>query len=113
MREIVAYIRANRLNKVIDNLHEIEGLTGVSVIEIKGYGRMRDSQHTSRIVDNLIDEQHHCKLEIICKQSLVEHVVQSIVKGAHSGLRGDGKIYIRSIDEAIRISTGERGEIAV
>ncbi|MFP4165349.1 MAG: P-II family nitrogen regulator [Chitinispirillaceae bacterium] len=64
-------------------------------------------------VDNNINWVPHVKLEIVCRDELVEQVVSAVQKGAHTGLRGDGKIYVSSVDDAVRISTGERGEAAV
>lgn len=113
MKEIKAYIRTDRLEMVIEELHSIEGLTGVSVHHIHGYGRSRVASENNKIVDNLLTEKAHVKLEIICLDNLVEKIIESIKKGAHTGLRADGKIYISPVDDAIRISTMERGETAV
>ena len=66
-----------------------------------------------RIVDNNINWVPHVKLEIVCRDNLVKQVVDAIQRGAHTGLRADGKIYISEVTDAIRISTGERGEAAV
>ena len=113
MKEIKAYIKSDRQTSVIEELHKISGLTGVSVIEITGFGRSRGKNDPVRIVDNNINYVPHVKLEIICHDNLVEEVIKAIKKGAHTGLRADGKIYISSIDDAIRISTDERGEKAI
>lgn len=113
MKRIDAYIKSNRFVEVIEDLHEIEGLTGVSVMDIKGFGRTRGKDEQVRIVDNNINWVPHVKLEIVCRDDLVEEVVGAIRKGAHTGLRADGKIYIYEALDAIRISTGERGEAAV
>lgn len=113
MKRIDAYIKSNRFVEVIEDLHEIEGLTGVSVMEMKGFGRTRGKDEPVRIVDNNINWVPHVKLEIVCVDALVEQVVGAIQKGAHTGLRADGKIYISPVEDALRISTGERGEAAV
>jgi nitrogen regulatory protein PII len=113
MKKIEAYIKSHRMIEVVEELHTLEGLTGVSVHDIKGFGRARDNGAHVRIVDNTINWQPHVKLEIFCHDNLAEPVIAAILKGAHTGLRADGKIYVSSVEDAVRISTGERGEKAV
>jgi nitrogen regulatory protein PII len=113
MKKIEAYIKSHRLTEVIEDLHGIEGLTGVSVFDIRGFGRSRGKNEPVHIVDNMITWVPHVKLEIVCRDDLVETVVGAIQQGAHTGLRADGKIYIYPVEDAIRISTAERGERAV
>jgi len=113
MKKIEAYVKSHRLIDVVEELHLIEGLTGVSVHDIKGFGRTRDDGEHVRIVDNTINWEPHVKMEIFCLDDLAEAVVAAILKGAHTGLRADGKIYVTPVEDAVRISTGERGETAV
>jgi len=113
MKRIEAYIKSHRLDDVIGRLHIIDGLTGVSVHEIKGFGRGRGHSHPVRIVDSTINWLPHVKLEIFCSAELLEAVIDAIHGGAHTGLRGDGKIYVSSIENAVRISTNERGKAAI
>ncbi len=113
MKKIEAYIKSHRLTEVIEDLHGIEGLTGVSVFDIRGFGRTRGEGEPVRIVDNTITWVPHVKLEIVCHDELVEAVINAVQTGAHTGLRADGKIYVSPVEDAIRISTGERGELAV
>lgn len=113
MKKVEAYIKEHRLHEVIERLHVIEGLTGVSIHEIRGFGRTRGSDEPVRIVDNAVNWVPHVKLEIFCADALVERVVGAIEQAAHTGLRADGKVYVSPVDEAVRISTGERGEQAV
>jgi nitrogen regulatory protein PII len=114
MKRVEAYIKSHRLNEVVEQLHEIEGLTGLSIHEIKGFGRRHsEGDEPVRIVDNTINWQPHVKLEIFCHDGLVDEVVEGILKGAHTGLRADGKIYVSPVDDAVRISTRDRGEDAV
>ncbi len=113
MKKIDAYIKKQRLNEVIEQLHEIEGLTGVSVHEIKGFGRSREENLPVHIVDNVLNAVPSVKLEIVCVDKLADSVVVAVEKGGHTGLRGDGKIYISTVEDAVRISTGDRGEEAV
>ena len=107
MKEIKAYIQPHKLDEVAGALHRIEGLSGMSVSDIRGFGRghKRYAQFQEFIP--------HIKLEIICGDDMVEELVQVIQRTAHTGLRGDGKIYVAEIVEAVRISTGESGENAL
>lgn len=109
MKEIKAYIKKHKLDKVVRALRKIEGLTGMSVIDCCGYGigwKASKEQSASNCRPGV-------KLEIICQDELVVEVVKTIEAVAHTGLKGDGKIYVTSIEQAIRISTGEYGEGAV
>lgn len=94
-------------------LHQVEGLTGLSVTNVQGFGRGRAKGAPQRIVDDLVEYMPRVKLEIVCRDELVEEVIAAIEKTAHTGLRGDGKIYVTPVEIAVRISTGERGEEAV
>jgi nitrogen regulatory protein PII len=113
MKKVEGYIKSHRLDDVIGRLHEIDGLTGVSIREIKGFGRTRGHDGPVHIVDSTINWIPHVKLEIFCLDELTQAVIGAIVEGAHTGLRGDGKIYVSSVEDAIRISTRETGEGAV
>ena len=113
MKKIEAYIKTHRHDEVVERLHEINGLTGVSIHEIKGFGRSRGHDATVHIVDTTVNWVPHVKLEVFCSDTLVEQVITAILEGAHTGLRGDGKIYVLPVEEAVRISTRERGEAAI
>jgi nitrogen regulatory protein P-II 1 len=113
MKHIITYIKPHKLSKVTLALHKIEDLTGISVLDIKGFGRTKTKDEPHTIVEDLVDYVPHVKIEIFCEDSLVENIVNTIKTAAHTGLRGDGKIYISTVDDAIRISTGERGESAI
>jgi nitrogen regulatory protein PII len=113
MKKIEAYIKSNRLMEVVERLHTVEGLTGLSVHDIKGFGRVHGEGEPVRIVDNTINWVPHVKLEMFCHDELTEALIEAILEGAHTGLRADGKIYVSPVSEAVRISTRERGEGAV
>lgn len=113
MKKIEAYIKSHRLDDVIGYLHVIDGLTGVSIHEIKGFGRGRGHDESVRIIDTTINRIPHVKLEVFCSGEILEVVINTILEGAHTGLRGDGKIYVSSVEDAVRISTGEMGDEAV
>ena len=113
MKKITAYIKPHKLSQVTLALHKVEGLTGMSVVNIRGFGRGKAKDARHRIVEDLVDYVPHVKIELVCKDDNVEEIVSTIEKTAHTGLRGDGKIYVSEIMQAIRIQTGERGESAV
>ncbi len=113
MKEIKAYIKPHKLSEVTRALHKVEGLTGMSVVEVKGFGRSRAKDAPHRIVVDFVDYVPHVKIEIACRDEMADVIVSIIQKTAHTGLRGDGKIYISSVNEAIRIETGKRGEESV
>jgi len=113
MKEIKAYIKPHKLSPVTMALHKVEGLTGMSVVDVKGFGRSKAKDAPRRIVEDLVDYVRHVKIEIVCQDDLVEEVVTVIEKNAHTGLRGDGKIFVSEVEQAIRIESGERGEGAV
>lgn len=108
MKEVKAYIGKHKLGAVIRALHKVEGLTGLSIVDCNGYGR-----GLVTAADPESGFHPGVKLEVICLDGLVDAVVNAIEKAAHTGLKSDGKIYVASIEQAVRISTGERGEGAV
>jgi len=111
MKHIIAYIKPHKLDAVTQALHHIDPLTGMTVLEVKGFGRGRKKGASLEV--QLNDFVRHLKIEIFCKNEFSEQIVHAIETSAHTGLRGDGKIYICGIQDAIRISSGERGETAV
>lgn len=113
MKKIEAFIKTHRMKEVIERLHVLEGLTGVSIYKIEGFGRTRGEDEPVRIVDNAINWVPHMKIEVFCDDDLKEPVIAAILEGAHTGLRADGKIYISAVEDAVRISTRERGNAAV
>ena len=112
MKEINAYIKPHKLSAVTLALHGIEGLTGMSLTEVHGFGRSKVRNAPHRLTDDLMDYVPHVKIEIVCRDDLVETVIQAIQQNAHTGLQGDGKIYVSPVERAVRIQTGERGENA-
>jgi nitrogen regulatory protein P-II 1 len=113
MKQIKAYIKPHKLSEVTLALHQVKGLTGMSVTDVRGFGHTRSVDTHHRTIDDLEDYAPHVKIEIVCKDELVEKIVSTVEKAAHTGLHGDGKIYVSDIRNAVRISTGERGEQAV
>ena len=113
MKEIKAYIKRHKLSKVTLALQKIDGLTGISVSDVYGFGRGRARGAPDKITEELVDFIPQVKIEIVCRDDLAETIVSTIENAARTGLRGDGKIYVAPIDAAVRISTGERGDVAI
>ncbi len=111
MKHIIAYIKPHKLDAVTQALHQITELTGMTVLEVKGFGRGRKKELSPE--EQLSDFVRHFKIEIFCKSKIVDDVLKAIEQSAYTGLRGDGKIYICSVQDALRISSGERGEKAI
>jgi nitrogen regulatory protein P-II 1 len=113
MKEIKAIIQPFMATKVIDALREIPELPGVTVSSVKGFGRGRAESAKHKVIEDSIEYAMKTKLEIVVADYLVEKVVDTIQKNAHTGNVGDGKIFIYTVNDAIRIRTGERGEKAL
>lgn len=113
MKEIKAYLKPHKLQAVTLALHQIPGLTGMSVSDMRGFGRSKGRSGRHRATEELVDYAPHARIEVVCKDELVEAVIQAIQTNARTGLQGDGKIYVSQIETAVRIQSGERGENAV
>lgn len=113
MKEIKAYIKPHMLSRVTRALQKVEGLTGMSVTDVRGFGRGRAKGGPLRTEEDLLDYSLRMKIEIVCKDEKAEEIVSLIERTAHTGLRGDGKIFVAPVETAVRISTGERGEKAL
>jgi nitrogen regulatory protein P-II 1 len=113
VQEIRAYVKEERLDAVAHALRNVEGLTGMSAVRVEGFGRIRRPGERHAVADDLELLAAHVRVDVVCRDDLVERVVDAILAHAWAGLRGDGKIYVSSIEDAIRIASGERGEAAV
>jgi nitrogen regulatory protein PII len=113
VKKIVAFIKPHKLDEVVLALAGLEGLSGVSLSDVRGFGWGRGQKETVPFGDGSFRLLPGVRLEAVCLNQTVDTVVEAIETSAHTGLRGDGKIYISEVLEAVRISTGERGEKAV
>ena len=113
MKEIKAIIQPFMLSKVINALKERKDLPGVTVSEVKGFGKARAESAKDKVVEDSVDYVKKVKLEIVLPDHLVDEVVEIIYTNAHTGNIGDGKIFISTVDEAVKIRTGEKGEGAI
>jgi nitrogen regulatory protein PII len=110
MKQVIAFVQPFMVQKVVDALHAIPGLAGATFADVKGFGRGRSGK---RDQETLLGTTHRARVDVMVRDSLVDEVVGAIQGAAHTGNRGDGKIYVAGIDRAIRISSGEEGENAV
>lgn len=112
MKMITAVIKPFKLDEVREALGEL-GVTGVTVSEVKGFGRQKGHTELYRGAEYVVDFLPKIKLEIAVAEGIVDSAVEAIVSAAQTGKIGDGKIFISSLDQVIRIRTGETGEDAV
>ena len=112
MKKIEAIIKPFKLDDVKEALHEI-GLQGLTVTEAKGFGRQKGHTELYRGAEYVVDFLPKVKIEVVVDDDMAEKAIEAIQQGAHTGRIGDGKIFISTIDDAIRIRTGERGGDAV
>jgi|TARA_B100000287_G_C20173877_1_gene599381 nitrogen regulatory protein P-II 1 len=112
MKKIEAIIKPFKLDEVKDQLNEI-GVMGLTVSEVKGYGRQKGHTELYRGAEYAVDFLPKIKIELIVSDDIANDVIETIKKKAHTGRIGDGKIFISNIDEVIRIRTGESGKDAI
>ncbi len=112
MKKIEAIIKPFKLDEVKDALNEI-GLKGITVVEAKGFGRQKGHTELYRGAEYVVDFLPKVKLEVVIEDTLLERAIEAIQRAAHTGRIGDGKIFVSTIEEVIRIRTGERGAEAV
>ena|ERR1051326_8563008 len=112
MKKIEAIIKPFKLEEVKDALGEI-GIEGMTVSEVKGFGRQKGHTEIYRGSEYTVDFLPKIKLEIVVSDDQMESAVAAIVKSAKTGKIGDGKVFVSSIEEAVRIRTEEKGEAAV
>src|SRR5208283_1427192 len=112
MKKIEAIIKPFKLEEVKDALGEI-GIEGMTVSEVRGFGRQKGHTEIFRGNEYTVDFLPKIKLDLVVANQLVDQAVAVIVKSARTGKIGDGKVFVSTIDEAIRIRTEERGDLAV
>ena len=112
MKKIEAIIKPFKLDEVKEALHEV-GIQGITVLEAKGFGRQKGHTELYRGAEYVVDFLPKVKIEVVIEDSMQDTVVEAVQNAAKTGRIGDGKIFISSVDEAIRIRTGEKGGEAV
>ena len=112
MKKIEAIIKPFKLDEVKNALHEV-GITGMTVIEVKGFGRQKGHTEVYRGAEYVIDFLPKLKIEVVVDDAIAERAVQAIQDTARTDKIGDGKIFVLPVEQAIRIRTGETGPDAV
>ena len=112
MKEIKAYIRCKKAEKVIEVLENI-GINDITLIDVMGVGILADPQHAKYSIKCLERYSDVAKLEVVCADERVHEIVEAIRKTAYSGMKGDGIIYVSPVEMAIKIRTGAIGEKAL
>jgi len=117
MKKIEAIVKPFRLEEVRDALEEMDGVSGLSVVEVRGFGRQKGVASASGAAgagaDGVVDFVPKVKLEVVVRDDLAPAVVDCIERAARSGRVGDGKIFVSHVEQAVRIRTGDRGEDAI
>ena len=112
MKKIEAIIKPFKLDEVKEALQEV-GVQGLSVIEVKGFGRQKGHTELYRGAEYVVDFLPKVKIEVVLADDMVDAAIEAIVSAARTGRIGDGKIFISNIEQAIRIRTGEAGPDAL
>ena len=112
MKKIEAIIKPFKLDEVKDALHEV-GIKGITVIEAKGFGRQKGHTELYRGAEYVVDFLPKVKIEVVLEEALLERAIEAIMQAAHTGRIGDGKIFVSTIEDVIRIRTGETGADAI
>jgi nitrogen regulatory protein P-II 1 len=112
MKKIEAIFKPFKLDEVREALSEI-GVSGLTVTEVKGFGRQKGHTELYRGAEYVVDFLPKVKIEVVVPETLADSAVEAIIKAARTGKIGDGKIFISSVDQVVRIRTGEINEAAI
>lgn len=112
MKHITAIIKPFKLDEVREALSEIN-VTGLTVTEVKGFGRQKGHTELYRGAEYVVDFLPKVKIEVVVEATVAEHVIESIMSSAKTGKIGDGKIFVSTVEQVIRIRTGETGVDAI
>ena len=112
MKQIVAIVKPFKLEEVREALAEV-GVTGLTVTEVKGFGRQKGHTELYRGAEYVVDFLPKVRVEAIVADDLVERAIEAIIKAARTGKIGDGKIFVTAVEQVVRIRTGETGNAAI
>ena len=112
MKIVMAIIKPFKLDEVREALSDV-GVSGITVTEVKGFGRQKGHTELYRGAEYVVDFLPKIKIEVVVAENQLDTVLDAIVKAAHTGKIGDGKIFVVSLEQAIRIRTGETGTDAI
>jgi nitrogen regulatory protein P-II 1 len=112
MKRLECIVRPHLLDAVKNALQEV-GVVGMTVTDVKGFGRQKGHTETYRGTEYKVEFLPKVKIEVVLAEELVDAAVDAVLKSARTGKFGDGKVFVSSLEEVVRIRTGERGEAAV
>lgn len=112
MKKIEAVVKPFKLDEVREALAEV-GVTGLTVMEVKGFGRQKGHTELYRGAEYVVDFLPKIKIEVVVTEQMVDGAIEAIVKAARTGKIGDGKIFVSAVEQVVRIRTGEINEAAV
>ena len=112
MKQVTAIIKPFKLDEVREALAQV-GVNGLTVTEVKGFGRQKGHTELSRGAEYVVDFLPKIRIELVIADELVDQAVEAIIRVARTGKIGDGKIFVTPVEQVIRIRTGETGEAAV
>jgi nitrogen regulatory protein P-II 1 len=112
MKKIEAVVKPFKLDEVREALAEV-GVTGLTVTEVKGFGRQKGHTELYRGAEYVVDFLPKVKIEVVVTENMLEGAIEAIVKAARTGKIGDGKIFVSTVEQVVRIRTGETNEAAV
>ena len=116
MKIITAIVQPFRLSKITHALEEMEGFPGMTVTDARGFGReksIHDKDAPHRVIEDFVEYVKKTRIEIVAHDEMVDQIVETIANVAHTGNRGDGKIFVWPVERAVRIKTGEANETAI
>ena len=112
MKLITAVVKTQRVSVIKDALHDA-GISGITVTQVDGFGRQKGHTEVYRGASVTVDFVQKAKLEILARDGDVSRITDVIIKAANTGAIGDGKIWVTTVDDVIRVRTGERGDSAI
>lgn len=112
MKQITAIIKPFKLDEVRESLAEV-GVTGLTVTEVKGFGRQKGHTELYRGAEYVVDFLPKIKVEVVVDDMVADNAVDAIIKAARTGKIGDGKIFVKNVEQVVRIRTGETGSEAI
>ena len=116
MKMITAMVQPFMLSKITSALEEIEGFPGITITDVRGFGREKSTHEPGaphRVSEDFVEYVKKARIEIVAHDDMVETILDTLVRTAHTGNRGDGKVFVWPVEHAVRIQTGEEDEQAI
>ena len=112
MKRVEAYIQPFMLTRVLHELRAVH-VHGLTAMDVRGFGRDKDESHPHHSAEYAVDFTPKVKLELLCQDGQVEGIVEAILTGAHSGRRGDGKVFVTDVERIVSVRSRETGDAAI